>query len=336
MAEAKDTLLRQLVTLQLVPRLPGGIATTTLQEKLAERGFYVNLRSLQRDLKDRLSLQFPLVCDESEKPFRWSFSEDVYLSVPGLDTPTALTLCLAEDYLRTLLPSSIADLLSPQFTAARQHLQGLNSNSLARWARSVRALPNGKSLIPAPVEGGIWQLVSEALLGKEQILIDYLSRNKGKVGQYQLHPVGLVARHSVSYLIARVGEYDNLRHFALHRVRRVIRLGVPACIAQDFDIETYIRQGAFSMGSAERTLLVADIHPQLAWILGETPLSGHQTIRSLDGTDWCRLEAEVTMDHETLWWLLGLGDRVRVLQPTEWVKEITRNAASVLSAYVEA
>ncbi len=333
MAESKDTLLRQLVTLQLIPRLPAHIATTTLQEKLTERGFDVNLRTLQRDLKDRLSLQFPLVCDESEKPFRWSFSGNVHLSLPGLDTPTALTLCLAEDYLRTLLPSSIADLLTPQFTAARQHLQALNSNSLAHWARSVRALPNGKALIPAPVDGDVWRLVSEALLGKQQILIDYLSRNKGKVGQYQLHPIGLVTRYSVSYLIARVGEYNNLRHFALHRIQQVIPLGKPAAIPQDFDLEKYIQQGAFSMGSGERTRLVADIHPQLAWILRETPVSEKQGIRQLEESDWYRLDAEIVMDQETFWWVLGLGERIRVRQPTEWVGEIKRIAASVLSAY---
>lgn len=52
MSENKDTLLRLLATLQLIPRHPGRIATTTLQDKLADRGFKIDLRSLQRDLKD--------------------------------------------------------------------------------------------------------------------------------------------------------------------------------------------------------------------------------------------------------------------------------------------
>lgn len=74
MSEPKDTLQRLLVTLQLIPRHPGRIATPTLQEKLAERGFEIDLRSLQRDLKEKLSVHFPLICDETARPYRWSFS----------------------------------------------------------------------------------------------------------------------------------------------------------------------------------------------------------------------------------------------------------------------
>lgn len=333
MADPKDTLLRQIVTLQLIPRLPGRIATTTLQEKLAERGFDVNLRSLQRDLKDRLSLQFPLVCDESEKPFRWSFASDTHISLPGMDTPTALTLHLAEEHLRTLLPASVADLLNPQFDEARHHLQGLSSNSLAQWARVVRALPNGKTLIPAPVDGEVWRLISEALLDQQQIKIQYLSRSQGKEREFHLHPAGMVSRYSISYLIARVEGYDNLRHFALHRIRTVELLNDKSQAPAYFDIDQYIRQGAFSMGSGEDTKLVADIHPQLAWVLGETPLNHEQSIEPIPDSDWCRLETVVLMDQETLWWIMGLGERIRVRKPKEWIEEIKRQQKKLQQLY---
>lgn len=333
MADPKDTLLRQIVTLQLIPRLPGRIATTTLQEKLAERGFDVNLRSLQRDLKDRLSLQFPLICDESEKPFRWSFASDTHISLPGMDTPTALTLHLAEEHLRTLLPASVADLLNPQFDEAKHHLQGLSSNSLAQWARMVRALPNGKTLIPAPVDGEVWRLISEALLGQQQIKIQYLSRNQGEEREFHLHPAGMVSRYSISYLIARVEGYDNLRHFALHRIRAIELLNERSQVPADFDIDQYIQQGAFSMSSGKDTKLVADIHPQLAWILRETPLSHEQSIEPVTNNDWVRLGAVVPMDLETLWWIMGLGEKIRVREPEEWVEVIKKQQEKLCRMY---
>lgn len=333
MADPKDTLLRQLVTLQLIPRAPGRIATNTLQEKLAERGFAVSMRSLQRDLKDRLSLQFPLICDESEKTFRWSFAADTQISMPALDTPTALTLHLAEEHLRTLLPASVADLLNPQFSAARQHLQAMTSNHLADWANSVRALPNGKTLIPAPIDGDIWREVSEALLYKQQIRIQYLSRNQGEVRPFHLHPTGLVSRYSISYLIARVEGYDNLRHFALHRIQGVERLDDNAVTPAEFDIDSYIQQGAFSLSSGETTKLIADIHPQLAWILRETPLSQEQSIEPIEGSDWFRLEAVVPMDQETLWWIMGLGERIRVREPGECVERLVMKNEAITDLY---
>lgn len=333
MSAPKDTLLRQLVTLQLIPREPGRIATTVLQEKLAERGFEVSLRSLQRDLKERLSLQFPLICDESEKPFRWSFTAGTQISMPALDTPTALTLHLAEDHLRNLLPASVADLLSPQFEAARQYLQAMSNNNLAAWANSVRALPNGKILIPAPIDSDIWREVSEALLQRKQIRVQYLSRTQASERPFHLHPTGLVSRNSISYLIARVEGYDNLRHFALHRIRQIETLDSPAETPADFDIDDYIQQGAFSISSGEHTRLVADIHPQLAWILRETPLSYEQTIEPIEGSDWFRLEAVVPMDQETLWWVLGLGEKIRVWEPGEWVDKVKGNVYHLRCLY---
>lgn len=253
--------------------------------------------------------------------------------MPALDTPSALTLHLAEEHLRTLLPASVADLLNPQFEAARQHLEGLSSNNLAQWARTVRALPNGKTLIPAPISVEIWRSVSESLLNQQQILIQYMSRNQGEVREFRLHPTGLVSRYSISYLIARVEGYDNLRHFALHRIRAVELLNDKAVTPADFDIDHYIQQGAFSMSSGENTRLLADIHPQLAWILRETPLSHEQSIEPIADSDWFRLEAVVPMDQETLWWIMGLGERIRVREPGEWVDTLFKRLQSLLGIY---
>ena len=70
MSEARDTLFRYLTMLQLIPRFPGRIATPVLKEKLAERGFKIDTRSLQHDLSQKLSTQFPIGCDDSQKPYR--------------------------------------------------------------------------------------------------------------------------------------------------------------------------------------------------------------------------------------------------------------------------
>lgn len=323
MSDTKDTLLRLMMTLQLIPRYPGRIATPTLQEKLAERGFVVELRSLQRDLKERLSLHFPLMCDETVRPYRWSFSADAQVSLPTLDTPAALTLCLAEEQLRSLLPASVADQLNPQFQAARQHLASLEHNQLAGWAKRVRALPNGKTLIPAPLEDRVWAQVSEALLHQKMLQVDYLSRAQQQAKCFILHPVALVSRYALSYLIVRVEGYDNLRHFALHRIQQAEILPQPAQAPADFDLDAYIQSGAFSWKTEDGyTQLVADVHPQLAWILRETPLSPEQTLTPITNSDWERLEAKVLLDKETLWWIYGLNEKIHLHQPQAWVEEI--------------
>lgn len=73
--------------------------------------------------------------------------------------------------------------------------------------------------------------------------------------------------------------------------------------------------------------------PQIAWLLGETPLSLEQSLEPLPGSDWQRLRAVVPDDQETLWWVFGLGENVRVWEPQNWIKEIRIKSAIQGSMY---
>ena len=76
----------------------------------------------------------------------------------------------------------------------------------------------------------------------------------------------------------------------------------------DFDMDDYLPKAAFTRRQGTGTvLLVADVHPDTAGILQETPLSEDQTLEPMPGSDWLRLTASVADDQETLWWVFGLG-----------------------------
>lgn len=333
MSEAKDTLLRLIALLRLIPRTPGRIATTTLLEKLKDDGFSVSLRTVQRDL-ERLSIPFALQRDESSPSFRWSLSENAPLDLSAMDTPTALALYLAESHLQTLLPQSVLDQLGPQFRMARNYLDNLENNGLAHWAHKVRAIPNGKSLQPAQIAPRVWDQTSTALLERKQLQISYLSRSKSELKRLLVHPTGLISRHAISYLIGSVDGYDDLRQFALHRIHQAECLETLARARDDFEIERYIRQDLNTNKSIEQVELVADVSPQIAWLLGETPLSIEQNLEPLEDSDWHRLRARVPDDQETLWWVFGLGENVRVLEPTRWIDTIRGRAAKLERLYM--
>ncbi|MCG4453297.1 WYL domain-containing protein [Pseudomonas sp. MMS21-TM103] len=334
MSEAKDTLLRLIALLRLIPRTPGRIATTTLLEKLKDDGFSVSLRTVQRDL-DRLSIPFALQRDESSPSFRWSLSDKAPIDLSAMDTPTALALYLAESHLQTLLPQCVLDQLGPQFRMARDYLDNLENNGLARWAHKVRAIPNGKSLQPAQIAPYVWGQTSTALLERKQLQIRYLSRSKIEVKQLLIHPAGLVSRHAISYLIGSVDGYDDLRQFALHRIHQAECLEALARVRDDFEIERYIRQDFNTDTPIEQVELVADVSPQIAWLLGETPLSAQQSLELLEGSDWKRLRAWVPDDQETRWWVFSLGENVRVWAPAAWAQTIRHKAAKVEALYAQ-
>jgi predicted DNA-binding transcriptional regulator YafY len=210
-------------------------------------------------------------------------------------------------------------------------LDDLERNGLSHWARKVRAIPNGKALIPAPLSEATWQTVSEALLSKRAIDVTYLSRSAEEKKQFTLHPQGLVSRHSVTYLLATVKDYTDVRQFALHRIEEARLSEADWHDAGDFDLDDYIAGGAFGylQGKAPLTL-VANVAPQVAWLLSETPLGEEQRLKALPDSDWQRLEAEVPDDQQTLWWLMGMGANVEVLEPETWRREIYTSAKAIM------
>jgi len=335
MSDTRDTLFRYLAMLQLIPRSPGRISTPVLLEKLHERGFQVDARSLQRDLRDRLSLHFPLICDDAEKPFRWYFDKEFHCDLPALDTSSALTLVLAEEYLKGLLPPVVVGQLTPQFRKARQLLDGLGGNSLSQWAQRVRAIPNGKALIPAPLDETIWQAVAQGLLEQVPLKVTYLSRSAGEEKRFMLHPQGMVSRHSVTYLLATVNDYTDIRQFAVHRIRKAtLNRDTPWRASGAFNLDDYIRGGAFGYRQSPADVeLRARVSPHVAWLLSETPIAASQSLTPRDDSDWSTLAARVPDDQETLWWLQGMGAGIEVLAPLHWREHLTDSARRVLRLY---
>jgi len=73
MSTPKDTLSRLLTLVQLIPLSPKYASTTTLFEKLIDRGHRIDVRTVQRDL-ERLAQVFPVICNENTKLFQWSWN----------------------------------------------------------------------------------------------------------------------------------------------------------------------------------------------------------------------------------------------------------------------
>lgn len=285
MGTKHDTLFRTLSMLRIIPKEPRYKATSTIHASLEEKGFKISLLTIQRDL-NAMALHLPLSCTESDGEHHWSLSSSFNNLKLGLDTPTALTLVLAQEYLSVLLPQIAVDQISSQFKAAQQYLNALPSNYYSGWGNRVKAIPNSKTLMPAQIKSGIWEAVSEAVLEEYAVDVTYLSRSKNEPKNYTLHPQAIVVRHSVSYLLATAKEYDEIRQFALHRIQQVERSGKVFRSLEGFDLNKYIEQGAFSYRQSEEPIhLKARVKSDIAWLLSETPISEDQELAQAQAED---------------------------------------------------
>lgn len=312
-----DTLLRQWQMLRMIPRHPHKVTAKSLHEKLKSEQFDVTKRTVERDLLS-LSEMFPLVSDERDKPYGWSWSKDApVFNLPGLSRNEALALAMVEQHLNNLLPSSTLNQLRPYFAAARHHLNDIPQSERARsWLDKVRTVPTSQPLLPPVVQPDVQHVVYEALLADKQLEIKYLKRGDNQITEYRIHPLAAVQRGGITYLSCRIGDYDDLRTMALHRIQSASMLEDGVRMPEDFSIDKVISSGKFGFGPGNQIELEAIFHNGTGEHLFETALSPDQVLKELPNGS-LKITAIVADTPQLLWWLLGFGDGVEIIQPAE-------------------
>src|SRR5690606_34693607 len=220
-----------------------------LRRALVAEGFDVTERTVQRDLHT-LSTAFPLVNDERSKPYGWSWLKGApRLALPALTPAEALAFRMVKQFVEPLLPASVVAALSGHFAAADRSLHeaaGVQRN----WPSKVRIVHPTQLLHTPAIPKKVYADITDALLHGRMIAGTY-GRNGGK--RLELHPLALVQRGPVTYLVARAFDFRDARLYAMHRFHATQVLDRPAETA--FDVDAYLAGGALEFGDGRRIRL---------------------------------------------------------------------------------
>jgi predicted DNA-binding transcriptional regulator YafY len=312
----RATLQRRLLLLGMVPRHPRRISAPDLVAHFESRGIPTTLRTIERDL-EALSGFLPLGRDERDRPYGWYWLQDAPLQdIPALDPETALTLQIMDSHAARLLPPSARERLAPQAAAARDVLQAAGEDSgLNLWPERIRILSSGPPLEPPEMREGVFVAVQQALLERHCLDITYRSRSRGRTKDHRIHPLALVFREPITYLLATIEPYEDVVHLAVHRIEAATMTEVTARDPQNgFDLDELIRGGVFDYPEGESIRLELHVNRDLAYHLGEASLSADQQITPADDGS-ARVRATVQDTARLKWWLLGLGSAVEVIGP---------------------
>jgi predicted DNA-binding transcriptional regulator YafY len=330
---ADGAIARQWEMLKIIPsaRSPG-MKPSEFQNELNERGYEVSLRTVQRDLK-ALAEVFDIDCEDGEKnETLWRWQSGAKLDIQSLELTDALTLRLIETSLRPLLPASVLKALEPRLQNAADKLDAVNSrNAVSGWANKVASVLPMVPFIPPKIDAAVLDTVQDCLLKDFVITCRYRSVAAEKPKELKLHPLGLVQRGPVTYLIATAFHYEEPRPFALHRMSAVQNTYETVKRPKGFSLKQFIDDGGMGFGEATPINLVARISPMLARELEETKLSANQKIRA-DG-DWFRIEATVQDTWQLRWWLLSKAVDLTILEPAELRSIILEHLEAALEAY---
>ncbi|GGX77135.1 WYL domain-containing protein [Massilia dura] len=337
MATNQHSLLRQWNMLRLIPRSPQKISAAELRERLSAADFPVTKRTVERDLNE-LAAVFPLVVDDRERPFGWSWERNAAsFDLPGLTLPEALTLALVEQHLGNQLPPDAIDALQPHFRSARLALSAAGGAAPSKdWLGKVRSVPPHQPMMAPRVDAGCQRTVYQALMEGRQLRLHYRKRDATSETVYEaVHPLAVVQRGGVIYLVCMFADYEDVRTLALHRIVQAEARYDAARSKPDFDIDAYIGSGVFGVLTGGMVELRAVFTRAAGEHLHETPLTPDQMV-SVDPEGRLHLSATVPVTRALVWWLLGFGDGVVVQEPAALRDEIAGIAMRMAQAYTPA
>jgi predicted DNA-binding transcriptional regulator YafY len=331
MSGSNDTIYRQWLVLGMIPRQPRSRSTAEIHDALTAQGLTVERRTVQRDL-ERLSTLFPLVSEADGPGLNWAWlSGGAMQEIPAMSPATALTFQLARDYLEGLFPPSLMAVLGPYFDRATAVLAESN---LGHWRDKVRLVESGPALATPELAPEVRDQVYHALLEEQQLEAGYYSRSRDSHARRRIHPLGLVGRDGVYYLVARVDDKPEPRQLALQRMDAPVVLDEPVEPPPGFDLDQYLEdQAAFAYPrNPGQIALHLHVSQEVAFHLQERPLSSDQSLEPLDDGGY-RVAATVADTDALRWWLLGFGPRVRVAGPAHLRAEIATELRQAVDAY---
>lgn len=304
--------------------------------RLTDAGYKTHVRTVQRDLKE-LSEIFPIeLNNKNARDYGWRWIKGANLDIPGISVSEALAMRLVETHLKQLLPATMLDGLQGVFGMAQAKLDKLeqeNNNHSGDWLDKVRVVPPAQPLLPPAVDQEIQSAIYQALLENRQLAATYQSITSDQIKEYVLHPLGLIMRGAVSYLVASAWDYTDVRLYALHRFSHADMLDEPVKAPEGFNLDQ-----AIADGMADFTNQGAPIQLEIRcteWVaayLAETPLAGDQkTMQEADG--WIRLTATVNDTWQLRWWLLGQGTGLEVCAPEHLRDEIKLSLLDAAKLY---
>ncbi|OQY17828.1 MAG: hypothetical protein B6I36_08405 [Desulfobacteraceae bacterium 4572_35.1] len=305
--------------------------TNEILEKLHQKGITLTLRSVQRNL-GTLSGEFPIISDH-KNPAGWKWSDSAELfALPTMDSTTALTLRLSEQYLAEMLPRTCVRALQPYVAHAHKLLDEISETGVGWWPRRVARISRQQHLISPTINDHVLDEVFQAVLEGKQLEVSYRSIGDESSTKRKLHPLGLVFDSEIIYLVATVWDYPDFRQFALHRISDAKKLDQPAKCNDTFCLDKYIAEGNFDFPRQQGQIRIRLLaNKWLARHLEERKLAEDQIISKRSGG--FLVEASVIETAQLKWWLLGLGTQVEVLEPESLRQSISTTIEGLHNIY---
>src|SRR5690606_7364648 len=103
-------------------------------------------------------------------------------------------------------------------------------------------LPAGLALKPPRMADGVLDCVEQAIAHGRCMTAEYRSKGSTAPRSMHIHPLGLLSRGPVMYLVCTLFDYGDVRQLALHRLSDPVAMPEPSRTPEGFDFQEYVRE----------------------------------------------------------------------------------------------
>jgi predicted DNA-binding transcriptional regulator YafY len=307
-----------LVATLLILQARGRVTAAELADELE-----ISERTARRDLEALAMAGIP-VYSQAGRNGGWSLIGGARTDLSGLTEAEARTLFLVAG------PSAAA---TPEAKAAlRKLVQALPETfrADAEAAASAVMLDSARWGMAPPAPPRFLDDLQRAVVAGTQVELGYADRERNQT-ERTVHPLGLVAKSSVWYLIGDTA--TGLRTFRVNRVRSVTVTDRPVVRPEGFDLaETWERVVATMDERRAAFRATALVDPAaVGWLRGQ--LGGRLTVGEPAEDGRILVEIGAQRAEAITWEIAGYGDRIEILDPPEVREMLARVGAELVARY---
>lgn len=319
----KETLIRIVTMLQLVPVFPKWVTARELHNILEKREFKVTKRTVERNLQTFADV-FGLVNSDSPDGFKWSYAKESNMGfLPAMSIEEALSLKMAQQHLQLHMPYSVFESLDCVFNKAADVLQ--KQTTFGHWYQKIAVIPAGLNVQTMQISQNTADVIYSGILENRVVKIRY--NNKDRL----VRLLGLIIRNNKLVIPCQEDSSEKVIMILAHRIEKAELTSIS--FEQDFDVKKYVSSGAPSyLISKEEVELTLNVKGYVLTLLSESEIGKNQVVEPINDT-WSLCKVNVRHTYELEQWLQSHIQDIQILAPESVKQNVRKNLQEGLALF---
>ncbi len=320
-----DQLGRQWKIIQTLNSSKLGKSAADLAEELE-----CHPRTVYRDLEALQVAGFPIYNERVEGKHLWSLLDTVKHHIPiPFNLTELMALYFSSDMMKVFRGTVFYDSLESLFQKVKTTLPPESKKFIKNVEQTLHLGMKPYKQYSKFKE--IINRVNDAAINKKSIEMVYYTMSRKKESKRKVDPYKIWFFNGTFYLIGHCHVRDEVRIFALDRIKMLHQTKDAFEIPEDFSLDEFVGP-SFGVFQGEPIKIKIWFSPDVAGYIKEKIWHESQKVeQQSDGS--IIFEAEVAGTEEIKFWIMSWGSKAEVLEPESLRDEIREEAEVILERY---